>query len=267
MSFKCVFPKEWGYELIEAMAKVSEEMRLYLAENQIEIAELDLSHIILMYLRIPNTDVNKTSKTVGINFSDLGKICKELKGAEAPLRLESKFPDNVVEKHFSIIASGMTCKLPFIDADRDDIDRERLKTVFQQIKDSPKTTSFKLRNSVFTKVLAVGGVFGEVIDFQVRNQSLTFSCSGCVGDMIYTVMPADYLEPPTLGETEAPRIFAQSYLHIVQKFLGLAGAEATFYLGSKDQPLLIEAKIADLQATFLLSPRVSDEEEAINAEE
>jgi proliferating cell nuclear antigen len=253
--FKCVFPKEWGYDLIAAIAGTISEGNFIVTPEKLIFTAMDLSHIALIHVELPKavfTTYECTQiETIGVNFEDFKKLTEQLKEKKEPLELST----DIQKKKILLKAKNLHPSLAMIDVEGERIDVDSLLAM----KEEEGVTHFRMPKKVLVEGRKLAEIYNEVIQFTIKEEKLTLSTQGNIGDMEDEINAGDYSEGPTWGN-DCQVVFANSFLKNIEKFIDLSEQDSQFFLGN-EKPLIIETTIAELGKTIaVLAPRVEEEE-------
>lgn len=261
MTTKIVFPPEWGYRLLESIENVVSEAILEISPTETKLCAFDLSHIMLVLIRLPKDVFSAYECTkpvkIGLNFADVKKIAQQLKKLKEPLEVE------VLEKDKKTVFKAKKAKLSLtmLDIEEQGMD---LKGILAMADDS-EASIFTLNGATILDALNIAEIYGETMTFKSANEKLAFSTIGNVGDMEYEVESDDYAETPKWGD-KSENIFANSFLKHCVKFIELGDKTVGKITLKAEAPLIIRIILAEKGEIFLaLAPRV--EEDDANLEE
>ena len=240
--------KEFRDLMIVISEILATDVPLKFTPKGVLIEGMDLSHICLARVFLPEDyfasyDVKETIEA-GVNFTDVIKVLKQMKGDELTLSVKD---NNLI----FILVNGTKktrLKLKLIEIEAEDLELETLLAMEQDL-----TTEFLFQD--FDELVKLALLISDLLIFKGTPDGIEISSTGTTGDM-----ERKYTELTNfVYERDCENTYALSYLEKITK-AGIL-TKNCIIKWTTDQPIQVVPQIDGVECCFVLAPRVEDDED------
>lgn len=240
--------------IFEAIGAVIEEARVNINAEGLEVTSMDGSHICLVSLDLKKADFDvfeiDKAYELGLNIGDVIKILKR-KAAGDGVTLEHDPKDKrliiTLKKEGSKKARKFTISLIDIDAEKVNMD---------SLHAMEFDNEFNIALEHIDQAIKDAEIFSEVLQWQIKDQTLIFKTEGSIGDMEYQ------LEADELASHKFTANCENSYaIQFLKSILKMGTISDDVLIKLKDSsPLSFKFNLfQNSKVEYFLAPRVEEE--------
>lgn len=239
--------------LVDTLASIVDETEIVFTAKAMTIKAMDQSRICLLQLEMKKGSFSKyecTKKTsIGVNLGDFNKIMNrssqddeiELNYNEADQKIKIKMKGGSSKR-------VRTFSLALLDLDIEEIPMDNLLELEQQ-------SSFIIDTDYIVEAIKDGEIYSDILNFVIKEDNLTLSSNGTIGEMEYEINSEDLTE----FEVKSQQLcaYALQFLKNITKIFSIV--EQLKISLTTGFPLRFDLTLLNnIEMIFFLAPRVEE---------
>ncbi|MBD3213647.1 MAG: proliferating cell nuclear antigen (pcna) [Candidatus Lokiarchaeota archaeon] len=240
--------------IVETLSSIIDETEFRVDPEEFTITAMDPSRICLLKLTIKNEDFDEyecdEETKVGLNLDDLDKILNR-SSANDSIEIDFKESDNKIK--IVMQREGMTRKRTFslalLDIDIEEIPMDNLLAI-------EYPSSWVIEPDFLVEAIKDAEIYSEILNIKSEEgKGLTFSSSGQIGEMVYSLGIEDLIETD-INDTSTGA-YSLTFLKAILKIASIT--EKLEISLKTDHPLKMIFNILEGgELNYFLAPRVEE---------
>ncbi|MBD3195839.1 MAG: proliferating cell nuclear antigen (pcna) [Candidatus Lokiarchaeota archaeon] len=240
--------------IVETLSSIIDETEFRVTPEEFTITAMDPSRICLLKLTINKEDFDEyeseAEAKVGLNLDDLDKILKRSSTNDS-IDINFKESDNKIKiiMQREGMSRSRTFSLALLDIDIEEIPMDNLLAI-------EYPSSWVIDPDFLVEAIKDAEIYSEILNIKAEEQKgLTFSSTGQIGEMVYSLTPEDLIEDDINDESTGA--YSLTFLKAILKIASIT--EKLEISLKTDHPLKMIFNILEGgELSYFLAPRVEE---------